>query len=148
MTAHQGFEDAQTAIDYITGGKATFTLTSAKSGNHFTFKANTAKSDDAKAYPPLFIKVLDGPDNSWNGDWLYLGYIAADSDALKAGRKGHPEAPSYKALDWTLRKLFETGLIPAEVTIQHEGSCCRCNRQLTHPNSIASGIGPECSKKG
>ena len=29
-----------------------------------------------------------------------------------------------------------------------EGRCCRCNRKLTHPESIQYGIGPECAKKG
>ena len=30
--------------------------------------------------------------------------------------------------------------------IMHEGRCCRCNRTLTHPDSIKTGIGPECAK--
>ena len=30
--------------------------------------------------------------------------------------------------------------------VWHEGRCGRCNRALTVPESIASGIGPECAK--
>jgi len=32
-------------------------------------------------------------------------------------------------------------------TILREGRCIRCNRKLTHPDSILSGIGPECALK-
>jgi hypothetical protein len=131
-------------VDFIFGGNATFTLTSAKTGQHFTFKASRKKGDDQS---PIFIKVLTGPDNSWNGDWLFLGFIPKDGTEIIAGRKGHPEAPSFQALSWTLRHLHQDN-IPADVTIQHEGTCGRCNRKLTHPESVASGIGPECAKKG
>ena len=29
--------------------------------------------------------------------------------------------------------------------IQHSGRCLRCGRKLTHPESIETGFGPECS---
>lgn len=32
------------------------------------------------------------------------------------------------------------------VEIWHEGKCGRCGRQLTVPESIESGFGPECVK--
>jgi hypothetical protein len=32
-------------------------------------------------------------------------------------------------------------------TLLVEGRCCVCNRKLTHPESIAAGIGPECAKR-
>lgn len=149
MTAHSGFENAQDAIDFITGGNALFTLTSAKSGNHYTFKAQRPKSDQGD--PPIFVKVLTGPDNSWNGDWLFLGTMfSVDGDVIASlvpGRKGHPNAASFKALDWALRHMTARNVIPGDLTIQHEGRCCRCNRVLTHPASTSSGIGPECAKK-
>lgn len=32
--------------------------------------------------------------------------------------------------------------------LQLEGRCLRCNRKLTHPESIEAGIGPECAGRG
>jgi hypothetical protein len=148
--SHQGFETASEALDFIFGGNATFTLTSTKSGKHFTYKASSPKGDDTA---PIFVKVLNGPDNSWNGDWMYLGafFKATDGSTIKkliAGGKGHPDAPSFKALMWSVRHLDQKGELPVDLTIQHEDKCGRCGRKLTDPVSISTGIGPECRKKG
>jgi hypothetical protein len=32
--------------------------------------------------------------------------------------------------------------------VWHEGSCARCGKKLTVPESIESGFGPECVKLG
>jgi hypothetical protein len=31
--------------------------------------------------------------------------------------------------------------------VYHEGRCGRCNRKLTVPESIETGLGPECASK-
>jgi hypothetical protein len=149
MTSHTGFETAADALQFILAGKAKFTISSAKTDTHFTFKINQ-KDDPANTgdKTPFFVSVLNGPDNWTN--FMYIGFIPQQGDnqplRLVAGRKGHPDAPSFKALSWTLRHLTN-GNIPADLTIQHEGKCCRCGRALTVPTSIASGIGPDCATK-
>lgn len=143
---HEGFTTAQDALTFILAGKARFTLTSGKTGAHFTYKVDAPKDADIEdPATPRFVKVLSGPDNSWNGDWLYLGLLGQEK-RLVAGRKGHPDAPSFKALDWALGHI-NADTLPEQLTIQHEGQCCRCGRALTHPESIASGIGPDCASK-
>jgi len=142
---HTGFTDAADALSFIMGGNATFTLTSAKTGTHFTFKATAPKNAPADATSPRFIKVLNGTDNSWNGDWMFIGTIQPKR-GLSAGQKGRPDAMSFKALQWTLLKLA-TGAMPTDLTIQHSCKCGRCGRELTHPESVASGFGPECITK-
>lgn len=140
------FTDAKTAFDFILAGKARVTLTSKVSGNSFTFKIDAPK-DRATGETDrsiLFVKVLNGPDNSWNGDWMFLGFIR-DGGGLAGGRKGHPDAPSFRALDWTLKQLA-AGSIPEALEIRHEGKCGRCARTLTVPSSIDTGFGPECVK--
>jgi hypothetical protein len=72
------FTDAKTALDFIFAGKARVTLTSKVSGNSFTFKIDAPK-DRATGETDrsiLFVKVLNGPDNSWDGDWMFIGFIA------------------------------------------------------------------------
>ena len=156
MNAHTGFETAEDALRFIFAGKATVTLTSKATGEHFTYRVDKGKEENA----PYFVKVLNGPDNYAN--YMYIGFIQDPAAALGekgrpvhisrtagliAGRKGHPDAPSFKAFAWALRYLKERNEVPEQMTIQHEGKCCRCSRKLTHPDSIASGIGPECASK-
>lgn len=141
------FTDAGAVLDFIQGGNALLTITSVGTGKHFTFKikqgwdhANNRRDETT----PFFVSVLNGPDNST--DFMFIGLIPREGlPKLIAGRKGRPDAQSFKALDWVLRRLV-AGEVPEEVTIQHEGKCCRCGRTLTHPNSIETGIGPECMK--
>jgi hypothetical protein len=140
--AHTGFTTATEALDFIFSGKAVVTLTST-SGTHFTFKIKKGKDETA----PFFVQHLYGPDNSWDGDWAYLGCIFSDSrGVVRAGKKGKPNAPSFGALSWALKHLA-AGSIPAELTIQHNDACGVCGRELTDPISVATGIGPICRSK-
>lgn len=140
------FTNAADALTFIFGGKSRFTLTSTVSGKSFTFRVDAPKDRETGQidHSIRFVKVLNGPDNSWNGDWLFLGFIR-EGGGLAGGRKGHPDAPSFRALDWTLEQLA-AGSIPSALEIRHEGKCCRCGRTLTVPSSIDTGIGPECAK--
>lgn len=137
------FDTAAQAISFIQGGRATFTIQSAETGAHFTFTAKRAKGDDPKK--PFFI--------THGGDFLGTMWEATDGTLIGkviVGRKGAMDERSVqarRALNWTLGHTIANDAIPSNVTIQHEGKCCRCNRQLTHPESLASGIGPECAKK-
>jgi hypothetical protein len=135
------FEIAKDALDFVLGGRAVFTATSAKTGKHFTYRVNRKGPDS-----PFFVGVLSGHDNA--ADYQYIGFISHQTLELVAGRKGKPDAPSFKALNWALRHLVERDGIPDDLTLQHEGRCCRCARLLTHPESLSTGIGPECAKKG
>ena len=149
---HTGFDTAADALKFIISGSALFTITSRRTGKHFTFKASSPKSRDGAPRPPIFVKVLTGPDNGWNGDWTFLGSLFRATDDsvilhLVAGRKGRRDLKAFAALEWALQHL-KADELPETLAVQHEGKCGVCSRSLTHPNSIASGIGPECAKKG
>jgi len=143
MTNTAKFSSAADALTFMTAGNATITLVSVKTGTRFTYKFR--KAEDS---PTIFISLLNGPDNE--ADYKYLGRIA---DRLWIGRRVpkpgdiSPDAPSAKALAWAWAAL-NRGEIPSQLEIWHEGRCGRCNRKLTVPSSIASGMGPECAGKG
>jgi hypothetical protein len=118
-------------LSYIHGGHGRFTLV----GRERRFTYRLSRSDDDKL---TFVKVLSGPDN--NNDYQYIGFIPEGEDKLVSGRKGHPNAQSFKALNWYLHHPDH----PA-VEFWHEGACCKCGRALTNPESIARGIGPHCA---
>ena len=132
---------ANDALRFIFGGNATFTIRSAKTGTRFTYKLR-----QPEAGKPFFASVLAGQNNET--DYDYIGFVpAATRDALVAGAKGKPNAPSFKALAWTISQIATKARIPEHLELFHEGRCCACGRKLTTPESILSGIGPECAKK-
>ena len=142
---------ASDAAAYITAGKATVTLVSKKTGTRFTYEIkHGSQRTDAGGFKmdtstPLFVKVLAGPQNTDN--YMYLGFIPNNNHGtLVAGRKGRPDAPSFKALSWVLQAL-QRDLLPEQLEVWHEGACGRCGRKLTVPKSIENGIGPECARK-
>ena len=121
---------------FVFAGKAHFTIRSRKTGTRFTFKVSA--SDDGKCY---FVKVLNGPDNYRN--YQYMGMIFVPKlEALRWTKKSKvsKDAPSFKAA-----AFFFSNIGHSSVEFFHEGKCGRCNKKLTVPESIQTGLGPVCS---
>lgn len=123
------------ALKFIFAGNSTFTLLNSESGNRFTFKVKKAKDSNL-----FFLSVLTGPDQ-----YSYLGTVSGG--IYKHGVKSNFSAgvQSEKVFSYVLNKL-KSGSLPEFVEVWHEGKCGKCGRQLTVPDSIDSGIGPECMK--
>jgi hypothetical protein len=129
---------------FIFAGNSTFTVLNSASGNRFTFKVSTSKNDDSA---PFFVKVLRGNDNV--NDYSYIGHIFKNKqDKFYHGKKSKvsSDAQSVQVASWLFSHLnnldkFET------IEIFHEGRCGKCGRKLTTPESVKSGIGPECAKR-
>jgi Family of unknown function (DUF6011) len=145
------FTDAASAMRYMLAGNSTVTLRSVKTGTRFTYKLQLKKLEEGEtAGPrglPIFVKLLVGPDNWTN--YKYLGYVLTGQNVYWHGTKKSPigkDAPGNKAFDWAWKQLAR-GNLPDQLEIWHEGSCGRCGRKLTVPESIASGFGPECINK-
>lgn len=127
---------------FILGGNSTFTLKSRKSGKHFTYRARADESDPKRVY----VSVLTGGENE--RDYSFLGTIFRHNDihaVFRHGKKSKisPEAQSAAAFRWFWDHAKNP---PPAVEFIKSGRCCRCNRVLTTPESVAAGIGPECSK--
>jgi hypothetical protein len=141
MTVHpHQIKVAAEAARFVTGGNATFTIVSKATDARFTYRVSV--SDDK---PDLFfVSLLTGPDNT--ASYSYLGTLGGGF--WKHGKKSQisADAPSVKAFNWLWANLKQDSL-PDTVEFWHVGRCCRCNRKLTVPASIESGIGPECASK-
>jgi len=118
-------------IKFMLAGNATFTIVSKKTGVRFTYNV-FAKND------MHFVKVLTGPDT-----YSFLGTIFNGLD-YRHGRKSQISegAPSALAFHWFMAQ-------PGTDSVEffHAGKCGRCGRELTVPESIESGLGPECSRR-
>lgn len=125
---------------FALAGNATFTVTSRKTGTRFTFRVRQPKDNT-----PHFVSLLNGPDNE--NSFCFLGTIF-NGENFVHGKKSHvgPDAPSALAFKWVWAHRNDPTLTE-KVEIHHEGRCCRCGRKLTVPESIESGIGPECASR-
>jgi len=127
------------AIKFITAGNATVTFLNTKTNNRFTYKikrSKTSKEDNSI----FFVKVLTNPDL-----YQFVGSIFKNKFKHSQKSKISAEAQSVVVFQYVFGKLME-GQLDSCVEIWHEGHCGRCGRQLTVPESIENGIGPECMK--
>lgn len=142
MTTKHQIQDAIQVNRFVFAGDSTFTIRSAKTDTSFTFKVS--ESEDGRVH---FVKVLTGPNNST--DFRYLGlfkgpdFIHDGKWAQRAKGGISPDAPSAKAFRF-FSECLKKGKFHEALEFYHEGKCGRCNRKLTTPASVLTGIGPEC----
>ena len=132
----------ETALQFILAGRAVFTIRSKRTGTRFTYKVTATKEKDA-----FFVKFMSGPDNE--ASYTFAGMIF-NGNRFVLGRKARANGlsettPAIAAFIWVFAKLT-MHVEPPNVEIWHSGHCGRCARTLTVPESIESGIGPECAK--
>lgn len=142
---------------YILGGNATFTLRSLATGLRFTYKVKSATKDRGLNWSTgnqdrtlFFVSVLTGRDN--DSDFSYIGILKQSVDgefrfSHTAKSSALPGSPSFDgfAKCW---KLLEFGCRwHPQIEFWHEGKCCVCGRKLTVPESVETGMGPECASK-
>lgn len=127
--------------DFILAGRAVFTVSNPQ-GERYTYRINKAGT---AAYPVWFIKLLTGPDNE--SSYTYLGMLNENLEVKLTEKSKFNEATlPVQVIRWIMKKV-RTGIqLPPDYKMQHAGKCGRCGRTLTVPESIESGIGPECAK--
>lgn len=135
---------------FLLGGNAVFTIENRLSGGRFTFKVRQKKAGDI-----YWVSLLNGPDNT--ADYRFFGTIFpapgfekhTHPPRFKHSTKGQisETAPSARAWKWFFDRLFSGNDFPIEFEFHHAGRCARCARQLTVPESIRTGFGPECAER-
>lgn len=110
-------------------------------GSHRTFRLRTIKKGQMKG--ARLIGYLRGSCNETQ--YAYFAFLRGDGNV--AIWKRYRDNNGVKHLG----RLFETVVSHPEQAgkayAMKSGKCYRCGRLLTHPQSILSGIGPECAKK-
>ena len=136
---------------FILGGNATFTLKNTATQRRYTLKVKQLR-DGGKATSPHFVKLMTGPDNETS--YAYMGLVKNGAEYVHGGVKAKVPVDdrAHSTFEWLWRTINgknKGGKTLADFpTFQfwHAGRCCKCNRKLTVPESIAAGIGPECAK--
>jgi len=134
-------DSAAKAKAYFLGGKATFTLYSLKTKKYLTYRIVVCKSDARFHF--VWAHTHAG--------YRYVGAIK-ESTKFKPISYFVPTKKSlaqnhflFKVFKWVWGHVYNDSL-PFNLLIYHDGTCCRCGRLLTDPESIKRGIGPECIK--
>jgi hypothetical protein len=117
----------------VFAGNSIFTLLNEKTGNRFTYKVNLSK--DGNCY---FVSVLTGPSH-----FEYLGIVKDNAFRFTSKSKIKPPATSAKVWLWFFTHIAQ---LPEFIKLFHSGSCAKCGKTLTTPESIEIGLGPECFK--
>lgn len=118
------------------------------SGEHRTFSIKTQKKDSKFAPGKRVIGLLSGPDNQ--SDYMGFGFVDDDGVHLWSKFKDKKQFIWFSELVNVL-----VGNLPNRYSKPHqlEGyrvhvskKCLICNRELTTPESIQTGIGPICAE--
>jgi len=138
---------------FITAGKAIFTVEvpgeyADRFGKpHYTYRVSLKPAKGA--YPDtFFVSVLTGPDNGRN--YSYLGILNPQTGAVRTTGKSKFPADSFtvRLINRVIARLWAedaASIAAAGFDLHHEGRCGRCGRRLTVPESVETGLGPECS---
>jgi hypothetical protein len=142
---------------FVIGGKAIFTVelpadwaAANRARPHYTFKVTRKEPAPGSRFgDTYFISLLTGPDNT--GDFTYVGILDVSAGAIIPTKASRLEASAVpvRLLARVLNRLWaedSEAIEAAGFAVHHEGRCCRCGRRLTTPESVASGIGPECAR--
>jgi len=133
---------------FIFAGKAIFTVNNA-TGTHYTFRLNVKPDQYDKTKKVCFASLLTGSNNL--SDYSYIGMVNVNDCSLRMtkGSKIAKDSKPANVLRWILNIINQEAYdkLPEGYAVNHDGRCCRCAKVLTHPDSIKSGIGPECIKK-
>lgn len=118
------------------------TMRNPATGNHRTIKIATQKKDARFAPGKRIVYLLTGSNNT--SDYQGFGFIkmAKDGQAYIAVWKKQ-STDTFRQLGLMIQHpvhYIET----ANIEYLFEGCCRVCNKTLTTPESIKSGIGPVC----
>lgn len=132
----------------------TYTLVSKKTGNHITVEIKTVlpTSSWRQGRGRRILKIRAGSSLVNVGFLGENGLYSLDRDGNEVAgpfRKFTNEHSGLvKPALYAVKVLAEGQTDTPECEVEESQTCRVCNRTLTNPESIQTGIGPECARKG
>lgn len=134
------FLQAADAHRYTLAGRALITLESARTGAHYTYRVSATPDETA-----WFVSLLT-EGSADEGTFTYLGLILPEERFILTKKSGlRTDSKPVQAFRFFWLHSRGQGPLPPDLIVRHEGTCGRCGRTLTVPESIERGIGPECA---
>ena len=129
----------------LLAGRARLTITNPAPGRWIKLHMKRLK-DKTTGKPGncyfLSIALLGDGDMGYR----YAGAFFSDTGNFKPARDLAQDPNLQRVTDWVLRAVRNPELL-STCEIEHAGKCCSCGRTLTHPESIGTGLGPECFER-
>jgi hypothetical protein len=116
-------------------------MTSNRTGEHRTFRIWTQKEDSKFMPGRRLVGLLVGSDNE--NDYQAFGVLSESGDAIYLWKK-YQGSQFY---EWVSAALVAPERFADRVEFSFDGRCRVCNRLLTDPVSVDSGIGPKCAER-
>jgi Family of unknown function (DUF6011) len=129
------FTTTAEAREFMFGGRALFTAQSLKTNHHYTYRVRKSDGD------LWFVHLRTSSDA-----FTYMGVITHGKFKTTSKSRYNFMSPPVKAFEYILASV-QRDEMPTMLRITHEGKCCVCGRTLTNPESLKTGIGPECAKR-
>ena len=136
------------ALRFLTGGAATFTVLNLQNKQRCTLRVQTKgarllQGNTIFRGAKSLVAEQTGSDNVL--DFTTIGHFNEAWGLHLVKKKGR----GVDTITWLREKLWKPGFThwPDAIRFMHAGRCCRCGRVLTVPESIATGIGPECAAR-
>lgn len=121
----------------------TVTITSLKTNQHRVITVRTARKGKWAGHRFVSIKCVEA-DKEHFGDYPY-NYFSF-GEVVDGKVKVRHQVRDNKFFQQLAAMLNEPQNFEKSAGFQFAGTCIRCNKKLTHPESIRSGIGPDCAK--
>ena len=120
----------------------TITMENPGTGNHRTIRIKTQKADANFAPGERIAYLLNGHNNE--NDYLPFAFVKPNGRVIVWHKhRGTPGNPSqYDKL--AVMIAYPDHYQELGIVYHFAAKCRRCNRKLTTPESISSGIGPVC----
>jgi hypothetical protein len=128
---------------------AVVTLVSPRTGDHRTIRVRTVRNGNLEG--KRVVELLTGPDNT--EDYQPFAFISDGTGLLPAGTVIVWKKFRGDGFEKTMHERFADLLNRprhwSERGVEYLISlkCRRCGRDLTHPDSLADGLGPYCRQK-
>lgn len=131
-----------------------WTIVDSKDNTHRTFRIWTEEWNDKKTGTKKKVRVLGlltGPNNET--DYQNFATVSENGEKVwvwkRFKRDEGAKMTAHEFYGWLIEDLRvkDGAKWGKRFTINGEGRCCVCNRRLTHPESLISGVGPVCQGK-
>lgn len=119
-----------------------FTISSPR-GGHKTFQIKTAKGGNLKG--SRILSLFRGTENTNDSNYEGFAFVTPSVIRLWSRFRNTDREQMAKMLTSLVNEGDNSELHQMGYRLLMEKRCRVCNRALTHPISIAEGIGPECS---
>ena len=132
--------------DFVLAGDAVFTIDAPDKHRTYKVRLKPAKGNYPATY---FVSTLAGPENT--KDYVYVGILDPKTGQVRTTDKSKTWTNTLRLrlLNRVLAKVWAGDHAAYEAhgyKTHHMGRCGRCGHDLTTPQSIERGIGPECWK--